>query len=345
MSLLLQDTLVISPATVQKIEQEIEDLKGATDCADVVQNKADLNSYDTSKLTDNAIVKVLQDESRNDAETYYRYSKSSDSFTFIGELGPYYTKSEDDALLAGKVDKTNSALKVYVTDNNGNQGTIEYAANSSGNNTIVRRTNTGTIITATPTDNMHAATKKYVDDADALKVTANTAITGATKAKITYDSKGLVTAGADLVESDIPSLHLTKVTDVTATVTEVNYLSGVTSNVQTQLNNKQYKSALIDISSLSVPLSVADNCIYTGDELATLTLQQPLNALTTDYEAQVNFTSGSTPTVVTVNDPIVWLGDNVNEDTGFQPRANCRYSIVFTYDGVNWCGMIRGVSL
>jgi len=35
-----------------------------------------------------------------------------------------------------------------------------------------------------------------------LKVTTNTAITGATKTKITYDSKGLVTAGADATASD-----------------------------------------------------------------------------------------------------------------------------------------------
>jgi hypothetical protein len=70
------------------------------------------------------------------------------------------------------------------------------------------------------------------------RVIKNNDITGATKTKITYDSKGLVTAGADLVEDDIPSLHLSKVTDVTASATEVNYLSGVTSAVQTQLNNK-----------------------------------------------------------------------------------------------------------
>lgn len=36
------------------------------------------------------------------------------------------------------------------------------------------------------------------------KVPANTAITGATKCKITYDSKGLVTNGADLEEPDVP---------------------------------------------------------------------------------------------------------------------------------------------
>ena len=35
------------------------------------------------------------------------------------------------------------------------------------------------------------------------KVTANSTITGATKCKITYDSKGLVTGGANLASSDV----------------------------------------------------------------------------------------------------------------------------------------------
>ena len=37
-------------------------------------------------------------------------------------------------------------------------------------------------------------------------VVANSSVTGATKCKITYDAKGLVTAGADLAASDIPDL-------------------------------------------------------------------------------------------------------------------------------------------
>lgn len=41
---------------------------------------------------------------------------------------------------------------------------------------------------------------------------ANTAITGATKTKITYDTKGLVTVGADLVATDIPDLAASKIT-------------------------------------------------------------------------------------------------------------------------------------
>ena len=45
----------------------------------------------------------------------------------------------------------------------------------------------------------------------AYAVEKNNPITGATKCKITYDSKGLVTAGADLQAGDIPDLSATYV--------------------------------------------------------------------------------------------------------------------------------------
>lgn len=45
----------------------------------------------------------------------------------------------------------------------------------------------------------------------ATKITANGAITAGTKCKITYDTKGLVTAGADLAASDIPDISATYV--------------------------------------------------------------------------------------------------------------------------------------
>lgn len=51
------------------------------------------------------------------------------------------------------------------------------------------------------------------------KVTGNTTITGATKTKITYDSKGLVTAGADATTADIAdSTNKRYVTDANLTV-------------------------------------------------------------------------------------------------------------------------------
>ena len=44
-------------------------------------------------------------------------------------------------------------------------------------------------------------------------VVANSPITGGTHTKITYDSKGLVTAGEDLTAADIPSIEHTKISD------------------------------------------------------------------------------------------------------------------------------------
>lgn len=44
------------------------------------------------------------------------------------------------------------------------------------------------------------------------RVVANSSITAGTRTKITYDSKGLVTAGADLDASDIPALAISKIT-------------------------------------------------------------------------------------------------------------------------------------
>nr|DAG32962.1 MAG TPA: hyaluronidase [Caudoviricetes sp.] len=51
--------------------------------------------------------------------------------------------------------------------------------------------------------------------ADEYYVAKNTAITGATKCKITYDSKGLVTKGENLEATDIPNLAASKITSGT----------------------------------------------------------------------------------------------------------------------------------
>lgn len=90
---------------------------------------------------------------------------------------------------------------------------------------------------------VHQINAKYLDLSG--KVDKNADITGGTHTKITYDSKGLVTAGADLAASDIPSIPLSKISDVTATSTELNYVHGVTSSIQTQLNNKEAADATI----------------------------------------------------------------------------------------------------
>lgn len=178
--------------------------------------------------------------------------------------------------LSGKVDKTSTANQVYVTDSNGNQSTISYSSNATAN-TIAYRAGSGTLTVGTPTSNYHATTKKYVDDANALKQNK-------------------------------------------PTITTPSY------------------------AELTVPLE--DNKIVnctrsTGVQI--LTISNP-STIDVDFSCEINFTSGDTPTVITASN-IVWLGDNVNENTGFVPRANCRYTIDFTYDGSNIRGYVQGVSL
>ena len=103
-------------------------------------------------------------------------------------------------------------------------------------NDVLKITNTRTTI---PWGNLTGTLSDQTDLQDALdtKVDENAAITAATHTKITYDSKGLVTNGVDLAEADIPALHLTKISDVTASAAELNYVDGVTAPIQNQITN------------------------------------------------------------------------------------------------------------
>ena len=96
-----------------------------------------------------------------------------------------------------------------------------------------------------------------IDAADVNAVEANESITGATKCKITYDSKGLVTAGADLVAADLPS-HEHDASDITSGVFTVaqggtgsNDITGARTNLS--VYSKAETDALIptDLSQLS----------------------------------------------------------------------------------------------
>lgn len=75
-------------------------------------------------------------------------------------------------------------------------------------------TTEGAVSDVAATDSLNEAIAKLQYNVN-KKLDFNTAITGATKCKITYDNNGLVTAGADLSLADIPSLTSEKVTLLT----------------------------------------------------------------------------------------------------------------------------------
>lgn len=84
------------------LQSQIDAIVDSTDVKDVVGTYAELESYDKSTLGDNDIIKVLTDETHEGATTYYRYNKTTNDFTFIGSIGPYYTKAEANELLDTK---------------------------------------------------------------------------------------------------------------------------------------------------------------------------------------------------------------------------------------------------
>lgn len=87
--------------TVRSLEQEIEDIKNNPDVVDVVATYADLQDYDTSQLTDKDVIRVLQDETHNDESTYYRWSATAQSWTYIGESKQYTDFVGTDGTTAG----------------------------------------------------------------------------------------------------------------------------------------------------------------------------------------------------------------------------------------------------
>lgn len=86
---------------------------------------------------------------------------------------------------------------------------------------------------------------------------------------------------------------------------------------------------------------VQHNVVYHLDEEANLNLTLP-TSLIANYAAEVVFTSGATPTVVTSDSRIKWVGDDVNAGV-FTPVANVRYSCSLQYDGVFVRGMAFGI--
>ena len=151
---------------------------------------------------------------------------------------------------------SNAGNVTFTADTNGLSGTVA-AASTSASGVIEIATYTEA---STGTSETLAVNPKQL----ATKVTANTAITGATKCKITYDSKGLVTSGADLAASDIPNLSLSKITDVTATATEVNVLDGITASTA-ELNIMDGVTVTAsDINSVTSKIGLSDLSIDSG---------------------------------------------------------------------------------
>ena len=143
------------------------------------------------------------------------------------------------------------------------------------------------------------------------KVDENVAITGATKTKITYDAKGLVTAGADATTADIAdSSNKRYVTDAQLTV--IGNTSGTNTGDQDLSSYLTSATAASTYQPLDTQLTSLAGLSYTGNSLKVVRV----NAGETDFElATISAGSGDVSKVGTpVNNQLgIWTGDGTIE--------------------------------
>lgn len=96
------------------LQNQIDAISASSDVVDIVGTHADLVDYDTSHIKANDIIKVIQDETHNNAMSYYRWviSGGTGSWVYVGSEGPFYTKSESDTLLNAKQDTIDNSHKL-----------------------------------------------------------------------------------------------------------------------------------------------------------------------------------------------------------------------------------------
>lgn len=121
------------------LQSQIDAITASSDVFDVVGTYADLQAYDKSTVPLNDIIKVLQDSTHNNAATYYRLVDASGGteWQYIGQEGPYYTKSEIDTDFALKSElpsiATTQQVGLIKPDGQstfvGNDGTLTISSN------------------------------------------------------------------------------------------------------------------------------------------------------------------------------------------------------------------------
>lgn len=146
------------------LQTQIDAITSKSDVVDVVADYAALQAYDTQHLGNNDVIKVLNDETHDDAQTYYRWNKTADTWTYIGSEAPYYSKGQMDTMLQAKQDnliagtniqiaqdgKTISATDTTYTAGNGlNLNDTEFSADTT---VLATKSNLNDYYTKTETD-------------------------------------------------------------------------------------------------------------------------------------------------------------------------------------------------
>lgn len=193
-----------------------------------------------------------------------------------------------------------------------------------------------TVDTYTDNTGTTLATGETLSDFDTVLIYKNgVLLTNGASADYTISGNNIVFTTA-LISSDIITLIGLGGFAPTSTVAWGN-VTGTLSNqtdLQSALNSKQGATNVVTLTASSTEL--ASNTIYNGGELASVTLTLPAT-VPADFIAQVEFTSGTTPTLFTAPAALYFNGDRCEAGT-FTPIASHRYCIMIISDGANTLG-------
>lgn len=173
--------------------------------------------------------------------------------TVLADANKVLLRDSSGAVISGAISNANidAAANIALTKLATVTASRALASDGSGNISA-------SSITATELGHLSGVTSNIQTQLD-NKVDENPAIVGATATKITFDSKGLVTAGTALAAGDLPSgIDATKIGAGSVDNTEFGYLNGLASSAvgvsdsQTLLN-KQISSTAAITGALTLP--------------------------------------------------------------------------------------------
>lgn len=261
----------------------------------------DTSAAETKKITPSALKTAL---------ALNNVDNTSDANKPISSATQSALNAKQDTLVSGTSIKTINSNSLLGSGDVAVQATLVSGTNiktvnntsllGSGNITIAGGGGTWGSITGT------LSSQTDLQTALDGKVDENTAITGATKTKITYDAKGLVTAGADATTADIAdSMNRRYVTDAQLVVVgntsgtntgdnAVNSLySGLATSKQDTLvsgtNIKTVNStSLLGSGNISVAPASGIDATAIADGSVTSTEFQYINSLTSNAQTQID---------------------------------------------------------
>lgn len=252
------------------LQGQIDAISAASDVTDIVGTYAELQAYDTQHLKDNDIIKVLTDSTHDNASTYYRWSTHTQTFTYIGAEGPYYTKAEADAEFLSQ----SNASTTYLTQAN---AASTYATQSSLAGGLATKASSADGVTITDSGSV-------ISTVAVKEQRANTPIKQWVGTKAQYD---------DIVSKDDNTLYVTTdETDVEAITVD----SALSTTSEHPVQNKVITNALQNIDALPNQTGQSGKFLTTDGSSASWATVQAGGAPT------LTWYTGNTGTTVTIAD-------------------------------------------